>query len=398
MPSPRFGVRTPLVLLIVLACGRPGARADSTGTRFAANAAPAWKDGHGWKLASTPLSVIGEADGAPAYQLGHVWDAVVISDTVVVIADRGTRQVRYFSTRGNHLRTVGGTGDGPGEFRWIDWMGERGDTVVVWDSFAARVTLLRPDGTVARTLRVVAAAHDVHPAVGLLPDGSLVLRVPTPQAEIKKGKWIEPASYLRVSTIDGAKVGQVGPLVLGERFTRFEGRNSVTANVIFGRRGIVATAPSGVLTGTGDHFELTLRHPDGTPVRTIGRRHSPTAASASVIEAYRQQLVNTSDLATIDPMMAQVQRRLFAELPHRDTLPAITRALVDGRGNVWMEEFRIDEKATGTWSVFDPGGRWLGQVQTPAGVKVLSISHNAVLGLTKDEDDIEHVVVYPLLR
>jgi hypothetical protein len=130
----------------------------------------------------------------------------------------------------------------------------------------------------------------------------------------------------------------------------------------------------------------------------IGRPQAPKAASTANIEADRQQRIDASDLAAIDPMMARVQRRLFADLPHRDTLPAITRALVDGSGNVWMEEFRIDPRAAGTWSVFDPGGRWLGQVQTPAGVKVMSISRDEVLGVAKDENDVERVVVYPLLR
>jgi len=398
MSTPSIVRRVPLALLIAVACGRANPRADPADSQLAANASPAWNDGQGWRLASAPGAVIGRSDGASAYQLGHVSDALIISDTMVVIADRGTRQVRYFSTGGTHLRTVGGTGDGPGEFRWIDWMGARGDTVVVWDPVTARITLLRHDGMVARTLRAASAAGDVYRAAGLLPDGSLVLRVPTPREEIKKGEWTESGRYLRVSTRDGAKVGLLGPFELGERFTRFEGPNSVTDNVIFGRKGMVVATRDGLLTGMGDRFEITLRRADGTPVRLIGRPRRPKPASASDVEADRRQLIDTSDLATIDPMMAQVQRRMFAELPHRDTLPAITRALVDGSGNVWMEEFRIDEKTSGTWSVFDPGGRWLGQVQTPAGVKVLSISHDAVVGLSKDEDDVEHVVVYPLLR
>ncbi|HYH79383.1 MAG TPA: hypothetical protein VEX86_06290 [Longimicrobium sp.] len=138
---------------------------------MAENAAPAWKDGRGWRFAPAPSAIIGESEGAPEYPLGHVAGALILSDTLVVVGDRGSAQIRYFSPRGIHLRTLGRTGDGPGEFRRIDWIGARGDTVVVWDSFAARATLLKPDGTVARTVPVPAAAGDVYPSLGLLGDG-----------------------------------------------------------------------------------------------------------------------------------------------------------------------------------------------------------------------------------
>jgi hypothetical protein len=386
-----------LACLFISACDHSGWNSGSGDARFAANAAPAWQDGRGWRFAATPSAVIGEAESRPDDQLEHVAGALIVSDSLVVVADGGARQIRYFSLRGTHLRTVGRQGNGPGEFRLIEWMGARRDTVVVWDPFGSRITVLGPGGTVARIVSVSAAAGKSYRGIGLLGDGSLLLREPDDR-EVPDGESAATARYQRVSTSDGARLDRIGPYALGERFTKFEGRNWVSEWVIFGKRGIITTAPQGIFTGTSDRFEMTLLGNDGHVVRAIGRPHHPRPASKADVEAALEQRRSGSDLQSVSPTMAQIERELFTRLPHRDTLPAFTRALVDGGGNLWMEEFRIDPDAEGTWSVFDPGGRWLGQVQTPAGVKVMSIARDAMVGVTTDEDDVERVVIYPLIR
>ena len=103
-------------------------------------------------------------------------------------------------------------------------------------------------------------------------------------------------------------------------------------------------------------------------------------------------------LGKLLPGMGRLQQAALENPPHRATLPAFTRALVDGDGNVWMEEFRIDPHEAGTWMVMDPGGRWLGQVTAPAGVEVLQVGRDAVLGRTRDELGVERIAVHPLLR
>lgn len=96
--------------------------------------------------------------------------------------------------------------------------------------------------------------------------------------------------------------------------------------------------------------------------------------------------------------MERVQQSGHRNLPHRATLLAFRRALVDGEGNLWIEEFRIDPESAGTWLVIDAGGRWLGRVTAPAGLEVLQISGGTVLGRTKNELGVERVALHPLLR
>ena len=50
------------------------------------------------------------------------------------------------------------------------------------------------------------------------------------------------------------------------------------------------------------------------------------------------------------------------------------------------------------WTVFDPGGRVSGHVETPWELEIYEIGEDYILGHTRDELDVEYVQVWPLDR
>jgi len=48
--------------------------------------------------------------------------------------------------------------------------------------------------------------------------------------------------------------------------------------------------------------------------------------------------------------------------------------------------------------VFDPGGRWLGEMTLPEGFRVFEIGKDYALGVYRDELGIEHVRMYGLVK
>jgi hypothetical protein len=383
---------------LLAACRRDADTPRHGEARITANAEPAWPAGQGWKLDTTPLVVIGEVEGAEAYQLDGVVAALRQPDGTIVIGDRGSAQIRYYTPRGQHLRSVGGKGGGPGQFRVLDWIGERGDSMLAWDPIAARLTMFGPGGRLARELRIGAAANGLHQAVGVMGDGSLLMRPRSVDVGGAPGEHVDSVTYLRISGADGHALGTIGPFMQGDRVTTRSGALTLTGDVIFGRNGVIVPGPRGLFTGETGAFELTARSFDGTPLRTFGRPHAPVKASAGDVRAALEQRRAGADLGKAYPGMGRVEEAQLASLPHRDTLPAFTRALADGGGNLWIEEFRIDPAAAATWSVFDADGRWLGRVGTPAGLRLTQISGGSVIGVTRDELGVERVVVYRLLR
>ena len=68
-------------------------------------------------------------------------------------------------------------------------------------------------------------------------------------------------------------------------------------------------------------------------------------------------------------------------------------------GNVWLPSYRPAYPEEGSpYTVISPDGEWLGQVETPPGFRILDVAGGLVLGVLRDEMDVESVVVYGLVE
>jgi hypothetical protein len=107
-----------------------------------------------------------------------------LSDDRLVILDRQSGQIRFFSPEGEFLMSVGSKGGGPGEFQSASGLRVLpGDTLEVWDENAYRTTWFGPDGELIDTESMNRGAlpimtrppRHVPPPV-MLPDGDYLLR------------------------------------------------------------------------------------------------------------------------------------------------------------------------------------------------------------------------------
>lgn len=142
------------IVLLASACGDAGATRsaaevrDSAGIRIVTSARPAWGEGEGWRVSAEPSVSIGVLEGDPDYQLYQALDAARLSDGTIVVANSGTKELRFYDSSGRHIRSVGGEGGGPGEFDGFMFVGvAAGDTIIVWDSSAKRVSRFAAEGT-----------------------------------------------------------------------------------------------------------------------------------------------------------------------------------------------------------------------------------------------------------
>jgi hypothetical protein len=89
---------------------------------------------------------------------------------------------------------------------------------------------------------------------------------------------------------------------------------------------------------------------------------------------------------------------MYDQMPYPETHPAYDSLLVATTGEVWVRDpapFRDEPR---TWTVFGNTGAALGIVRTPPGMRLFEIGRDYVLGLVRDDDDVEHVVVHRLNR
>jgi hypothetical protein len=77
-------------------------------------------------------------------------------------------------------------------------------------------------------------------------------------------------------------------------------------------------------------------------------------------------------------------------------LPVFERLLVDDESNLWVQHTAWPGYVQPEWDVFDGEGRTLGTVRMPSGFRATHVGADFVLGVWKDEDDVEYVRMYGL--
>ena len=80
-------------------------------------------------------------------------------------------------------------------------------------------------------------------------------------------------------------------------------------------------------------------------------------------------------------------------------VPLFGSPFADADGNVWLPSYRPAYPEEGSpYTIISPDGKWLGQVETPPRFRILDVTGGLVLGVLRDEMEVENVVVYEVVR
>lgn len=394
--------------VLLAACGdaaRPQAVVrDSVGVRIVENHRPALDEAAGWRVDDAPMLQIGEAEGAPEYQLSNVRGAVRLAGGGVVVANGGSRELRYYDARGRFLRAAGGEGGGPGEFASLDALvAYRGDSLAAWDAGPRRVSVFGPDGTFGRAATVRGLSSVTARLRAAFADGSLVLE-PTGTADdyirMASGERRDSVSFVRV-TADGVLADTLARRGAREYVSVRSGNLILQRPVLFGRDSYVGAAGGRAFVAESDQYRVDVVDPRGGAVMSIRRLVEPRPATRDELARAREEAAEGRERTRSE--MARMAGTALPEpaddeVPARSTLPAFDRVLVDARGFLWVRDYLVGSADAPRWSVFDAEGRWIATVRTPAGVEVYQVGDDWILGRGRDELDVESVRMYRLRR
>jgi hypothetical protein len=369
---------------------------DSAGVRIVENAAPAWKDGEGWRLSAEPSLDIGMLDGPPQYQFGRVTGAVRLGDGTVVVGDDQSKELRFFDRSGRHLRTVGREGGGPGEFKAVGLLGVVGDSLMVGDYNNRRVSVFAPDGKLVRAVPLDAAgSRDFTIPVGYLGDGSvLVSSSGVFDGGSRSGVSRDSVRYLRLAPAGGAP-RELGRFAGSEMFVQSGGGTVMVGPRAFGRSAEISVVPDGFFYGASDTYQIGRYDASGRLLRLVRRPQEVRPVTPADIERYREARLKLA-AETRGGRFRQMQEKSLAAMSYPETMPAYGDVQADRAGNLWVSDFQVTPEDPGTWTVFDPEGRMLGTVATPARFRAFEIGADYVLGVWKDELDVDHVRMFRL--
>jgi hypothetical protein len=359
------------------------------------NTAPRWKEGEAWALSAEPTVDIGVVDGAREYQLSRVTDALRLESGQIALANGGSQEIRFFDRSGKYLHSVGGEGGGPGEFQALSWIrASRGDTLVAYDGRQRRLSTFDPQGTFvgSTTLELTAEKGYLSPA-GQFADGTLFVQLGQvfSPGEVKRGVVRDSASYLRYSSA-GALLNPVIRLRGSEAFVESDEKSLSVSSLIFGRSSLHALVGNQVFAADNDTYEIGLYGMDGKLMELIRRRAEPRPVTRTDFDAVRQEHTEGMD----NPSLAKRFTDMMEKMPVPSTLPAFANLEVDSEGNLWVQEYPAPAAEGTEWTVFEPDGRMLGAVSMPDRFRPTRIGSDFVLGIWKDDLDVEHLRMYRL--
>ncbi|WP_419935312.1 6-bladed beta-propeller [Candidatus Palauibacter sp.] len=316
-----------------------------------------------------PFFSVGDALGDDRYEFYTLRGMARLSDGSVAVIDRRDQRVRIFSETGEFLRSMGGRGDGPGEFRnpWFLWA-LPGDTLWVGDYRPQRFNVFSGDGEFIRLVTLDPLYPNPSHGGGVLSNGTWVnLR----QDYEKETDFRTPQTLL---------VEAHGPAGVASPDVDADG---TTIAVTSGRDPEVRILD--------EQFRLARI------IRWFDEDRDVTRAD---VRAWRDEYVkqqrdrNLGDLAeTFRPQTAAL---LSDERPVADSFPTASSVTVGRDGRIWVRRYPRPREATG-WLVFEPEGDFLCHLDPVQGLQVYEFGSDYILGSRRDALDIESVVMYELV-
>jgi hypothetical protein len=369
---------------------------DSAGITIVENRGDAGRAALGWKLGAAPTVDIGGRSAAGPYR---VVEATRLGDGRIVVASTGTNALDLYSPTGEHLRTIGRPGGGPGEFQTLFWVGRLpGDSIAAWDAALGRLSVFTPAGDFARAVTPRSSLGLFPQAAGVFGDGRILIAVRAATAGAgSPGIRVERDDVSYVALDARGEVQPIGRFPGTEMLlSSGAGGGLLMRPLPFGRQTVAAVRGERVYVGTGDGFELRAYEP-GRGLRTIVRaQHEPVPVTRTEIRDYQRTLVTLG--AEGDARLRRQQAQMLDQAPYPRQMPPFTDLKVDPDGNLWTQESKGPAAAEARWTVFSPDGRLRGSIEIPADVNVREIGRVWLLGIVLDDDQVEHVRIYPLLK
>jgi hypothetical protein len=389
---------------VAAACGGdavPGDRSsvrDSAGITIVESQAASWRSGDEWTIASEPGLTIGVLEGDPDYQLFDVGRALRLDDGRIVVANAGTHELRFYDASGAFLHSAGGQGDGPGEFQDIGWLAPLGgDTLATYDYGARRISLFDSEGTFLSTAAPQPPEGESNPLfVAYMSDGSLLAVSLIAVSPATESGLHRNAQLLVRYRPDGTFIDSVGRFPGRETYVKVDDGRVTASALPFERRAGYAASDQGIYVGGADRPVVGLFGTDGRLLRVIRWNQPLLEVTPKMIDEIKRQRSERWEELNLDAAFRAQMEAMQEEMPWPDRLPAYSRFIVDADQNLWVERFSTPMATTSRWSVFDPDGILLGEVETPYGVRIFQIGSDFMLGVGRDAMDVEQVRVYGL--
>lgn len=354
-----------------------------------------------WTIEAEPTVQIGSLDGRDEYVFTFPQAGVVLSDGRIVLTEGSRRHfwIRYYDASGRFLRSTGGFGEGPHEFRTGAHVFARlpGDSLLV-ANLSRRFSVFGPDGEGARTGRFDEAKDPL--ILGIL-GGTHLLTMSTHLVRGRDGGpgIAEYESQLNLVQLDTGTVLRV--------------RSGLASRGAFGERGLILHLPfdPGPLWAVGGNRVWAASSADAQIEGTGIDGSSVTAAvpwQAHRVTPEEARAWQNWDLRGKTGEVLRIYRRHHRSIAFPDQMPHLGALSVDNSGRLWVLRYEPPwSDAPLEWQVFSAAGRPVANVVAPLEVvpdlrrepmssPLLDIGEDYILVRTRDEWGVVRVARHAL--
>ena len=283
-------------------------------------------------------------------------------------------------------------GEGPGDINSLSAVFALGkDSVMVADGNLGRLTFF-VGGSVARTVNT-RIAYDFG-VRGIASSGHLLMSTAGFSTGFEE-EWLP--GYMARFDMDTGTLDTIASYDLMSRPPPELRWNPIGAS------GQVTVATGQFVYTRSDRPEISWRLPGGTVTQIVRWQAEPAPLVEELLTGFEAGLRASNQRANpgasdaaIERMTASNMAAYHAVLGH--PMPLFKTPIADAEGRVWLPAYRPGGRRVDApdYTVVSADGEWLGTVEAPPRLRVLDVADGLVLGVFRDEMDVQSVVVYEL--
>lgn len=355
----------------------------------------------------SPRAIISGAEIPGATGFVRLTAAAVLPGDLLVVADDGNVQLSVFDRTGRFVRHVGHQGRGPGEYRGVDALQVRHDTIVVIDGRSA-VHLYHSSGKwlLSRRLPTV-DGYLTNPAIGLLGPRDILLRLYPVSAPLPPGTVVEDS--IHVWKWDGAGVPRPLAVVPTARVHRHPTARAQYMT-LFSPFTTYAVSGGQLCYAYPREYRVRCLDANGTPSDRVDEPRVAARVTAREVAAARRRLAGYDASGRnmyAEPTLRAHRERVASHVAAESLHPVMGGILAASDGAIWVRQYTpalgmiaSDERFVehpSTWVEYGQDGTPTKRAfRVPARHWVTAIDGRRIIAIVRDEDDVEDVRVYEL--